>query len=337
MTDTARYIGNPKVHAIQQPSGIYFPTRTPFTPELIAAHDRGEITLGTYVTYIDKVRMMVWDVDAKEGTDIPTREAALAKAMQLKAEASHRGFDARVLFSGNKGYHVWVLLDEYENGEHVQRLAKDIAAVVGFHGEVNPKQAVVQDLGNLVKLPGGVHLKTGQRSRWLNQEPRPASHEVFEAVVAELPPPPPTHVRSYVGAGRYPCVDSIINDPPTQGERNNLAYHFAAHMKRAGLWGAPLAAALEAAVDCSEFDVDDLIDRLQGPACSQLGTDRHCPVGQCLKDELGRPSAAQLRNAPIGAVVRVEVTGKDGQTIEVAHPDGDGSFILNTEEGSDGD
>lgn len=333
--NTRDYIGNPNVMAEQNSGGGYRPVRSPFTDEDIAKHDRGHVTLGTYVLNVDKARFMVWDVDAKEGTPIPTKEEALKVAHVIAAEAMSHAFRPGILFSGNKGYHVWVLLDEWESGAEVKRVAENIAQLSGFNGETNPKQAVAKDVGNLVKLPGGVHRVTGQRSRWLGNEPVPVPHEVFEAAVATLPPPPAPYSGSYGGHGRYPCIDSIIENPPVEGERNDMAYHFAAHMKRAGLWGEPLVAALEAAVDCSEFDPEDLCERVAGPKCDSLPASRHCPPGLCAKDK-GRPSPAQLRHAQAGEVIRVEVTDNDGIAVNIAHPDGVGKLALNTKEGSDG-
>lgn len=314
------FIGNPSVYAVQQDDGSYRPVREPL--DGWADHLAGTRTLGTYVLQMDKARFMVFDDDTGD----------LGMAQQLKAAAGLRGLNAGVEFSGRKGYHVWVLFARWLPAADVQRLAKAIAADVGFTGEVFPKQTVARDLGNLVKLPGGVHRVTGQRSRFIGPEPALNTVGAFQAALDALPPAP---VVSSSSTDSRPCLESIADQPPREGERHNLLFHVAGFMRYNGYPERFIEEVLVNLADAEfpEEELDEIIRDAQYPMCNALGPDRHCPDGECIKDRRGQVSPGNLKHAPDGSVVKVTIARRrtrDGRVdaLDVEHPDGKGTIVL---------
>jgi hypothetical protein len=314
-TNLRDFLGNPNAFAEQQADGTYRPVRSPLNDADLAAHALGQKTVGTYVVWLDKARMFVFDVD--------DRDLRLANVLAEACRA--RGFTPGVEFSGRKGYHVWVLLDQWASAADMQRVAKSIAAEVGFNGEVFPKQAAARDLGSLVKLPLGVHAVTGNQSRFLS-EPEVSPVAVFLDALAALPPEPAQATTS--GSGPLPCVDSIQSDPPKEGTRNNLYFHFACHLRRMGLheeaitavledlWKNPAPGELEGVVANSEFS---------GPMCDSVPADRHCGEA-CIKNRAKGLSLrpGQLKNGTDGELVVVRRAGHTeglDNVVNLEHPD----------------
>jgi len=313
------FVGNPDVYAEQLPQGGYRPVRAPLTRAILDKHEAGGVTVGTYVVNYDKARFFVFDID----------EHDLELGRKLAWEAGQRGFDPSIEFSGRKGFHVWVLLDQWYPAGDVMRVAKAIARTVGFTGEVFPKQAVARDLGNLIKMPLGLHAVTKNPSTFIAVGGI-SSPGVFDKALAALPPDP---VFTPESTGR-PCMDSIQNDPPREGshERNNLFYHFASQMRRASLHADIIAVALDelntrGGCGMSPEELESIVNRSEftGPICSQLSPERHCGT-LCINEKSKGLSVrpGQLRHAVEGEMVVVKV-GPHGtpNMIELDHPDFD--------------
>lgn len=315
-----RYVGNTNAYAVQQLDGGYRPVRAPLTNEVLESHLRGEQTIGTYLMDMDKARSIVFDDDNGD----------LAIAQALASTCKRKGLSAGVEFSGRKGYHVWVLFAEWETAADVRRIAKSVAAEVGFTGEVFPKQDAARDLGNLVKLPFGLHRVTGQRSRFVGPEPSLNAHGTFARVLAEVPADVNQRNGSVPqGPTQFPCLESIQTMPPREGERNILGFHFACHLRRLGLLDEAIRAALATVVDPDSLDpgeFDSIVEHSEfsGPICDSISPDRHCPEDACLKSRSVRWLAqrpGQLRHAAEGEPV-VFVTLKHTESVvELSHPD----------------
>lgn len=137
----------------------------PSTEEL-TQHLRGQVCWGSYTLLPNStVRWICWDVDS---TDL-TRARNIALAISEKLE----GIPHCIEFSGNKGYHIWIFLKEPVSAEAAKgfgvRLRESVEApsTGDPHVEVFPKQERLtpsNPMGNLVKLPLGLHPKTHNRS-----------------------------------------------------------------------------------------------------------------------------------------------------------------------------
>ena len=77
-------------------------------------------------------------------------------------------------FSGRKGFHAWLIFKRLVAAFKVINLMKlalrELETETGMSPkvEVFPKQVVIKDLGNLIKLPWGVHQVSGKRSYFVD-------------------------------------------------------------------------------------------------------------------------------------------------------------------------
>lgn len=178
--------GNP-YHAIgrtrpDKSSAWYEPVHTPLTLELIKSHLAGEIVLGTYPVSAEDntVRWCGWDVDAAGSL-----EEARQITTMIVGEIEHLPYI--VEFSGGKGYHVLLFLEEpipaaqgkaYTEGVRERLGLPKISRKGQAHVECYPKQADItgkgdpgrQGMGNLLKLPLGQHLLSREWSRFIDHK-----------------------------------------------------------------------------------------------------------------------------------------------------------------------
>jgi len=93
---------------------------------------------------------------------------------QVRELSSRAGMTCLPEFSGGKGYHFWYFFHEPISASRARNvltaMTKKIAPdLTSFHLEVFPKQDRLagKGLGNLVKLPLGIHRKTGKLSYFI--------------------------------------------------------------------------------------------------------------------------------------------------------------------------
>ena len=157
------------VFATQQKSGAYFPTKRPISIEDIEKHLEGKETLGAYCLGLDNT--VTWacvDIDGDENK---------VEDLKFESEIIYNQFEdfKRILeFSGRRGYHIWIFFTQPTQAEYAQRLVKSRLNRVGLlRHEVFPKQTELNEgrkYGNLVKIPGGIHKKSGKRSTIIKSE-----------------------------------------------------------------------------------------------------------------------------------------------------------------------
>ncbi|MCA9525924.1 MAG: hypothetical protein KC549_06460 [Myxococcales bacterium] len=236
----ARYLhafgGREGVHARQwvspQADGTlrqgYAPQQIPLTPRLAAAHLAGDCSLGTYLIRLDDtVTFFVIDLDIRRKAlaaaaqdhqeNRRVRQVLAASTAAIEARLGAHGLACIVEDSGHKGRHFWCLLQAPMAADLVHRFGRALLAALSadlppeLSLEFFPKQGRVDadGLGNLIKLPLGVHPVSGRRSTFLDRAGRPvetpwatlastrrvAPVEVmaaFEALRADAAPPPPS-------------------------------------------------------------------------------------------------------------------------------------------------
>lgn len=157
--------------------------------------------------------------------------------------------------SGGKGFHAWLFLDAPVSAAKVRRwLARDFSREWSVHSddfdgtplEIFPKQDEVPEgqFGNLVKLPFGVHAKSGNRSEivvtqgWANDVDSVVKlpTRLIPEVEVEQPIRAAGHVtRGEPGTTRFPCVDRLLDEGAPKGCRDKAMYFFARYAKGAGL------------------------------------------------------------------------------------------------------
>jgi tetratricopeptide (TPR) repeat protein len=184
----------------------YSPANEPLSFQKVARHLEGEITLGIYqLNTASQVKWCAFDVDIKKD-EVTAREdagkninfllfQALTVARELRRVVSSRGLKAYLEFSGFKGYHVWIFFAEFVSAQKAKALMEDMLKQADFgvldkviSVEIFPKQEKLADtgkLGNLVKLPFGIHKKTGRRSYFLDDDDQPVPEPADFFEVAE--------------------------------------------------------------------------------------------------------------------------------------------------------
>ena len=159
----------------------YVPVRQALDLRDVEEHLGGRKTYGIYlVRYDGTVKVAVLDVDLRQeyrggklkadDRDLVRREGAYIHS-RIRDLSGKIGLAPLVEFSGGKGFHFWFLLDTPVLPEQVRRALGEIRdTLVGdlkaFSLELFPKQEKLsgKGLGNLVKLPLGLHRLTGKHS-----------------------------------------------------------------------------------------------------------------------------------------------------------------------------
>jgi tetratricopeptide (TPR) repeat protein len=210
--------------------GGYSPVREPLTMTAVRNHLLGNITVGSYPVRLDNtVTFFALDVDIKKAALARARtnvaearrikDAVARDAERLLAELSALGVASLLEDSGFKGRHLWVFLETPEDAAVVRQFGGLFLRACPLESpdlqvELFPKQAsTAGGIGNLIKLPLGIHRRTGRRSRLLTAEgiavadpyaclrvqPRIGRETLYAAITAlkarqppaEAAPPPP--------------------------------------------------------------------------------------------------------------------------------------------------
>jgi hypothetical protein len=246
----------------------------PITEDDVAEHLGGFVSYGAYVIAPDStvghpeeggvkwepqkntVKFVVFDLDTYDEAALEHLKWCVHELLNDLGEATFNDtgkvIDLRCLLlesSGGKGFHVWLFLSAPLPATQVRRWlgwafwplwleaaadAPDWPAL-----EVFPKQDSVDEggFGNLVKLPFGVHAKTGNRSEvvpvtdWANavDEVMPLDSSMVPAVTQDEEPAALTLVKDDSPRGRtpFPCIDRILSGDVIPGTRDDAMFHLA--------------------------------------------------------------------------------------------------------------
>ena len=186
------FAGRENVHArqwIDEDGRVgYSPVHEPLADHLLALHLQGTATLGVYPVRADQTVLFgALDIDVRKSalaTDAanPSMTSQLRELVQADARRLARQFEqlhlpVYVEESGYKGVHLWLFFAEPVPAAKVKRFLEAVVGRVGppspeLQWEVFPKQEQVAEdqLGNLIKLPLGIHLKTGRRCLFTDLE-----------------------------------------------------------------------------------------------------------------------------------------------------------------------
>jgi len=185
----ASFEGREGVYAKQwvSPTGEtgYTPVHEAFTAEVARNHILGNVTVGLYPVRLDgMVLFTAFDVDIAKSVyqtaqgDDRRMKVLLARchavACRIADIAASGGIPVLLEDSGNKGRHVWILLEKPAPARLALQYARAVISLLGrpfpeIHVECFPKQGFLRpgSLGNLIKLPLGVHRRTGRPSKFL--------------------------------------------------------------------------------------------------------------------------------------------------------------------------
>ena len=162
----------------------YVPVEKPIQKEDLIAHLLGKETLGIYPLQDDRVACTCLDLDIEKnimdtayhndaGQFSVYADRVLQEARRVEKTLLSLGFDPLLEESGYKGYHVWVLLEDFAPAGLVIRLWQKILqaspAPKGILREVFPRESRTNGKrGSLIKLPLSIHPLSGKRSMFLD-------------------------------------------------------------------------------------------------------------------------------------------------------------------------
>jgi len=159
-------IGGKRARSDGKEESIYNPVMSVPKASEIEKHLIGDMVMGAYTLRQDNTVMwMCFDVDS---TDLQAAKDLTLKLSNFLQEVPHA-----IEFSGNKGYHVWLFFGKPVPAENVRAIGAEIREQIGGkiggdpHIEIFPKQDKLTEsnpLGNLVKLPLGLHPVSKNRS-----------------------------------------------------------------------------------------------------------------------------------------------------------------------------
>jgi len=179
-------IGRQDDYAVQHRDGHYTRAFRPLSPTVLAAHLAGEMTIGTYVRDAQgSCRFAVFDADQEDG---------LARLTNLQAEFAREQVPS-YLERSRRGGHLWLFFREPVSAEHVRAWLWPIAQLQGL--ELYPKQGRGEGMGSLIRVPPGIHRRSGRRYPFVDARLQPVALTLREmlawlgTVERTLPPPFP--------------------------------------------------------------------------------------------------------------------------------------------------
>ena len=171
--------------------GGYSPIAEPLTAEVARAHLAGRVTVGSYLLRSDaRVGFLCLDLDAsraafEEARGNAERVASLRSALEhagrtLCGVLGQLGLPHLYEDSGQKGRHLWLFFAAPVPASDALAFGRALVAAHAptdprLHLEVFPKQDQPsgKGMGNLVKLPLGIHKVSGRRSVLLRADGTP--------------------------------------------------------------------------------------------------------------------------------------------------------------------
>ncbi|HEY9078074.1 MAG TPA: CHC2 zinc finger domain-containing protein [Anaerolineaceae bacterium] len=218
---SATFIQRHDLYARQLNDGSYICIRKPLSPGHVMAHLAGDLTLGGYALDQNSLaKFIVFDAD-----DLPQFTGLLAMMRNLVEQAVISYCEV-----SRRGGHLWLFLPKPVDGKSARLFGKNLLRQHQLHGiELFPKQDRLSDgPGSLIRLPFGVHRKTGKRYGFITEERKPlaptlqeqirilgAPVKVPEAFMNDLlvrtPPEPQAPVLLSVGDPKTPLSERIKN------------------------------------------------------------------------------------------------------------------------------
>ncbi|MBL8164399.1 MAG: hypothetical protein JNJ61_20590 [Anaerolineae bacterium] len=206
-------------YARQQVDGTYVAVRKPLTSALLEQHFNGRVTLGTYA--LDAMSMARWIcLDA----DTDTQAIRLLEMTERITEAGIPFYRER----SRRGFHLWFFFQQPLTGILARRFIQQLLVEHGVDAkqcgdkplEIYPRQVqlVGDGLGSLVRLPLGVHRKTGKIYPFVDQNDKPLANTPRELlpIVSKPDYVPLPSLLAVISRSSQPVVEQ-----PTPAFRTN--------------------------------------------------------------------------------------------------------------------
>ncbi len=192
----------------------YTPVQEPLTLQVAENHILGNYTIGVYPVRLDNtVSYIAFDLDiakfavaraiSSERTWNILMNRVHKVACSLVDLAAAQDVPMYIEDSGFKGRHCWIFLDTpipagvaKKFGDLLKNQLTGLPSDITI--EVFPKQTSVRKggLGNLIKLPLGVHKRTGKRALFVQTDGQPYAHQL--AFLDEVSKAPRRLIYAYI-------------------------------------------------------------------------------------------------------------------------------------------
>ena len=166
------------------------PDMRPLTEQTLKDHLLGKVTVDTYVQRPNAtVHFLVIDVDIsrhiliqheRKSDEFKTYlQRALDVAQEVCKVLRQMGLTGYIEYSGNRGYHVWLFFAEWIQTRYANMLSDIIEKKLKKENDIsveffpNKTRLKAGKFGQVIKLPYGIHGKTGERSYFLDEAGTP--------------------------------------------------------------------------------------------------------------------------------------------------------------------
>ncbi len=168
------FIQRADCYPLQLEDGSYATIKKPFSLNLVIAHLQGRLTLGAYA--LDENHTARWVCFDADTPDQWTATQTFAK--QLEGD----GIPA-YLENSRRGGHCWLFTPPLE-GKAIRQFAKQLLTRYDLEKmEIYPKQdKLVTGTGSLVRLPLGIHRKTGKRYSFITAKGQPLAPTIRDQI-----------------------------------------------------------------------------------------------------------------------------------------------------------
>ncbi len=216
-------------YPIQKPEGDYGAVKSPLTLHQIEQHIRGIVTIGAYALDPDDIAHWIC-FDADDDTHF-------LQIRELAGQLSKASIPAYIEPS-RRGGHVWLFTPPLP-GVDARRFGKQLLADHAIEGvELYPKQEkLITGPGSFVRLPFGIHRKTGRRYHFVTLTGEPLAPTVREqigvlAMPERVPQPFINHVLSAAPESkpvfptpRFQRKNIIVGDTPSERIKNRVSVY----------------------------------------------------------------------------------------------------------------
>jgi len=162
----------------------------PLTEQIIHSHLMGTTTVGTYIQRPNgTIHFIVFDIDVSKKILLQNQndsvvlgsymDKAYQTALLLSKKIAEMGIHGYIEFSGYRGYRVWIFMDSWIPVRYANMFFDYMDSVLPHTDDISleyfPNKTRVRSgkMGQVLKLPYGMHVKSGNRSYFLSDDAQP--------------------------------------------------------------------------------------------------------------------------------------------------------------------
>jgi hypothetical protein len=200
------FINRTDTYLEQKPDGRYVRVDKPLDREVLVKHLVGEVTVGVYA--LNKAGNSKWLCYDFDGADAEQQAKKLFEYLQDKPYGHSVVWEV----TGGRGHHLWIFF-EPTSARYLRYIGEQIARRAGIgEFELFPKQDALNgevEFGNGVRLPLGIHKRTGRRSTLLHPK---TVEEFLQLQPYRIPPQILKQIDEEIGRTEEQLVNKAPED-----------------------------------------------------------------------------------------------------------------------------